>query len=823
MYLRLISILTVFAVSPLVVAQDGVTQWLKRMGCDELLAVYLEDQLEHGTKNTQVRAAIQLADVYAIMLARSDQDGDKELLNRAISLFDRISDTGSTELKLQLYRGTYIAIEQILERYRCRIYDLHDAGIAISQLREVVDNFDLLHKNLVKSVRSDRTPNEKKMNQLGLVTSYLAWAHYYIAWHDGDLSQASKAVDLFAEILLGERPSLHVVALDLKSLETGARAILGIALCKAILQDPEGPEPWFEELEDPATWSAVRQLVPRWKFFLHVDELGWDDVLQDVLTLENVNQTLLFRVAAAHALEHYSNSTAKEIAKHSLAGLVELGQLGIVSDLIKLHGVDALGVDGFISKYIEAEMEFRQLKETYVSDEPTKDEQIRTKFKAIAHTFEQAIQSNDVLKYPSLVDDCQFMLGLSFYYSSQFNKAATAFQRAIEGKNKEQSVWMAIVSLDYIESLSPEEQQLKDELSELYLEKWPYSHHATELTIHRSETEAPSSKNIEALLAIPHSDQKYEDAQRQASRSLYLMWQNTSSLQRASIGNKYVTIAVPLMKSDLLHHDDSKATEMATVRALRLLEVSLHPDVERTVAADRAIETIEEIEKRKTYALQIFQSEINFRKIQLHLLHQRSTEAANLLLEMLNSSTQDNWMTVSAQLLWNYWALEESKVDDNLRYLVGIQLLAQLKESQYAMRQYIGVASATAQSAFAVYNKNKDDVIGQDALRISRILFSQQPLILQILILNAEIEMVLGDQQVSLQHWKTIAEGSKRGSQQWLQARFHSILMLSVESKEDAIAVLNQHHVMYPNYGQEPYGSKLRSLHNQLRGGNLGS
>ena len=180
-------------------------------------------------------------------------------------------------------------------------------------------------------------------------------------------------------------------------------------------------------------------------------------------------------------------------------------------------------------------------------------------------------------------------------------------------------------------------------------------------------------------------------------------------------------------------------------------------------------------------------------------------------------------MTVSAQLLWNYWALEESKVDDNLRYLVGIQLLEQLKESQYAMRQYIGVASATAQSAFAVYNKNKDDVIGQHALRISRILFSQQPRILQILILNAEIEMVLGDQQVSLQHWKTIAAGSKRGSQQWLQARFHTILMLSAESKEDAIAVLNQHHVMYPNYGQEPYGSKLRSLHNQLRGGNLGS
>lgn len=816
MFLRVISLLFLLLMAPFASAQDDVTQWLQRMGCDELLARYLENELDNGDRKAKIRAAKQLADVYAIMLARSDQKGDKETLQRAISLFDRIPEAGTTDLRLQLYRASYIAAEQILERYRLRISDAEEAEIAISHLREVTDDLQSLRDSLLKQLKSSRTQNEKKQQQLGLITSYLAWARYYIAWHEQDQAEATQSAQLFAEILLGDSPHLQTVSLDLKTHETGARAILGIALCKSILKDPIGPDRWFNELEDQSTWSSVRMLVPLWKFFLHVDNKEWDLVLVDLQSPNGIDQTLMYRVAAVHSLEDYSHPTAKNVAKQSIEGLIHGDQLGIVSDIIKAYGTDAMEQDGFISLYIMGDITYRDLTETYTSDEPAKTQETKEAFAEIAHTFEQAISAKDASAFTSLIDDCQFMKGLCLFYAGQFNDSSIAFRKAAEGNNKEQAIWMAIVSLNYIEQLSDSQLETKEELTGLYLVNWPNSEHATQLTIHQSGTESASPQNIEKLLAIPHSDPRYEDAQRQASRTLYNVWQQTTEIDQSSVGNRFVSVAMPLMITDSTLKDDLKATEIAAVRAMRILEVALHPEVMRFVAAKRSIEILDEIEKRNTYSIDTLRHEITFRHIMLHLHHQEHDSAANLLVNLIQSAPQDKWTTIAATSLWNYWASLETEIEDELMYMVGKQILANLTEYQYANREYLQIATQTSEAAFDLYLTTKNTEFGEDALRISRILVSQKPLIVQILLLNAIIENELGDQEVALTRWKTIASGSSKGSLQWLQARYNIILMLSNSSEESALAVLNQHHALYPNYGKPPYGSKLKELHNKL-------
>ena len=818
MCLRLISLLFLLLFAPIATAQDDVTGWLQRMGCDDLLARYLENQLDHGDRKAKIRAAKQLADVYAVMLARSDQKEDKETLERAISLFDRIPEAGTTDLRLQLYRATYIAAEQILERYRLRISNQEEAAIAITHLHEVTEDLQSLRDSLLKQLRSSRTQSEQKQQQLGLITSYLAWSRYYLAWYEGDQSQATDAANLFADILLGDTPHLKSVSLDLKAHETGARAILGIALCKSILKDPRGSKPWFDELEDKSTWSSVRLLVPLWKFFLHVDQKEWNFVLEDLNSPNGVDQTLIFRVAAVHALEDYSNSVAKDVAEQSLAGLVHANQLGIVSDIIKAYGTDALEHDGFISNFIMGDIAFRELNEPDKSDEPATDSNTQQAFADIALTFDRAIQATDSASYKSLIDDCQFMMGLTLFYSSQFDKASTAFIQASEGDSKEQAIWMAIVSLDYIDPLTPKQQVIKDELSATYLLNWPNTEHATQLTIHQSASETSDPQNIEALLAIPHSDPKYEDAQRQASRSLYNLWQQENDFNRDAIGNKYVTVAMPLMIADSIHIDELRATEVAAVRAMRILEIALHQNVMRIVAAQRAIKILDEIHIRDTYPILELQNEINFRKITLHLHLQEHEEATSLLIEMIRVSPQDRWTTIASTSLWNFFSSTDVNAKDELLYPVGKQILSNLTEYQYGNREYINIATKTAQAAFNIYTNTKDTLIGEDALQISRILVSQKPLIVQILLLNATIEMELGDSEVALSRWKTIASGSTKGSLQWLQARYYTILMLAEQSPENALAILNQHYILYPDYGKEPYGPKLKILHQNLQG-----
>ena len=821
MFQQLISIIVIFCFSTVALCQDNVSTWLQRMGCDDLLASYLEGQLEHGSRKEQIRAANQLADVYAVMLARADGASDSETLKRANALFERIPEAGTTALRLQLYRATYIASEQILERYRLRISEKEEADIAITQLHEVVIDLESLRVSLLKRARSSKSRDEKKMQQIGLITSYLAWAKYYIAWYENDVQSARDAAQLFAEILMGERPSLQSVSLDLKSHDTGARSILGIALCKSIMSESEGSEPWLEVLEDPVTWSEVTNIVPLWRFFLLVDYQDWKAIINTLEYSLEIDKTLISRVAAVHALEHYSDITAKEVAKLAIATLVEQRQLGIVRDIISKYGYEALDKNGFIAKYISGDIALQNLKSTYPSEEPAVDETIKQSFLLIANQFELATLADDASQFPSVVDDCNFRLGISLYYAGQFGDAASAFEQAAQGNNKEQPVWMALVCLGYLTDLTEKQEKTKQDLISFYVENWPNSEHAAQLVLYKSVTDEATPADIDDLLSIPRSSPQYEEAQRQASRILYSMWlQNDST--HVTIGNRYISIASILLAEDVKQEIDSKKIQVAIVRALRILEVSLHEDVLRIQAAQNALDALDTLSEKPSVDLSAFDFEISYRRIVLFLLNDDVQQATDLYLKLSEEFMESTWAQHASTRLWNAISstslATETEVRPLLLYKVGSLILGQLSESQFGNSQNIGVASRTAHAALTLFETTNDPKYKEDSLAIARALFASKPNVVQILFLNAEAEMKYGDTKTAMQHWKTISSGTPPGSEQWLTARYYAIQMLSADSPTKAIELLEQHVVLYPDYGGGEIGALLEELHASLKG-----
>ncbi len=813
----LISAFFVFYFLTLASAQEKVVVWLHRMQCNELIAVYLEDQLLHGDRNTKVRAAKQLANVYAQMLASADRQDDKDTLLKAISLFERIPEAGTVELRLQLYRATYLSAEQAMERFRFRLSDRVETDIAIVELQKVANEFRALRKTLQKKIKTSRSPKEKNKEQLDLATSYLAWSLYYAAWYEEDSAKATEAAQLFAEVLDGAKADLDQVSLDYRWYEVGARAILGIALCKAIIQDSEGPDPWFEELNDPETSNAVRKIVPLWRFFLYLDSKSWDKVLNSLDNSYGANQAVMCRAAAVHANENLSNPAARNVAEQSISTLIDIGQLGIVSDFINQFGNDLLPRNGFIANYLEGDIAFRKAKETFTSDTPPEDQKTRNTFFDVASMFNRALHANDADMYSSLVHDCQFKWGLCLFYSSQFEKAVIAFQQASDGAKKEQAIWMAIVNLDYIEQLSDEQRELKDELSELYIKNWPNTVRATELVLNRASFDTASPEAIEELLLIPHSDPKYEQAQRQASRSLYKMWLSAREVQRGTVGNKYISVALPLMIADSNQSDDLHATEVSSVRALRILEVALNPDVKRIVAARRAIDVLDEIQKRQGDSLQKFSNEILCRRVSLYLLENNLEQASSHFLEMNVCCPEDSWTRQAARELWSIFHSREHELPLLLRYAAGKQLLLGIETHQYASDLYLDIALKTSEAAFELYKQDSTEVVAaEDALSISRVLVAHKSDVAQVLVLSARVEMELGDSTLAKERWQLVVSGSQRGSLQWFMAKYNSILLLEQESAERALEVLEQHQILYPEYGQEPYGSKFRQLHDRL-------
>ena len=144
-------------------------------------------------------------------------------------------------------------------------------------------------------------------------------------------------------------------------------------------------------------------------------------------------------------------------------------------------------------------------------------------------------------------------------------------------------------------------------------------------------------------------------------------------------------------------------------------------------------------------------------------------------------------------------------------------LLNSIEEQEISTPRYIGIAQQTAKSAFELYLSENDKQAGADAIRYSKILISAYPKSKEVLQLSAPIEESLGDKNLAKQYWKTVASGSQKGGEDWLEARFNYITLISNENPATALAILNQHVALYPAYGANPFGPLLESLHKKLK------
>jgi len=73
-----------------------------------------------------------------------------------------------------------------------------------------------------------------------------------------------------------------------------------------------------------------------------------------------------------------------------------------------------------------------------------------------------------------------------------------------------------------------------------------------------------------------------------------------------------------------------------------------------------------------------------------------------------------------------------------------------------------------------------------------------------------------GENQASLDAWRTLLSGYRPGSESWFEARTEHLKVLSRVDRERAKAVLRQHSVLYPDLGPEPQATELRELAEQL-------
>ena len=138
----------------------------------------------------------------------------------------------------------------------------------------------------------------------------------------------------------------------------------------------------------------------------------------------------------------------------------------------------------------------------------------------------------------------------------------------------------------------------------------------------------------------------------------------------------------------------------------------------------------------------------------------------------------------------------------------------------------VAVFATVAAAAFELWSASRD--AGSDegpaemrdlAMQLDRAVLRAAPRNEESLRRLAATADAAGDHRAALDCWSVLLAASPSGSDTWFEARYHALRVLLKIDAARAKDLLAQHKVLYPAYGPEPWGARIRDLETSMSGG----
>lgn len=891
-----IALAACLAIAPPAAAQS-LDEFLEEYGLHELLAIHLEEQLETAVEDERQTIILRLADLYTNLLDQVADPQDRESLRRRSRELLSLAPEGSaTGLRVALLRSNYRIAEQIAERHRLRLASDEEVSEAKSDLRAAIpelerlrtllrDRLEVMDRRMERARRSEvaaMSAEADRTRQLAAQTTFLlAWARYYQAWLEGRPQIAQDAESLFAELLhIDERvPDPGEVSIDLRSDESFARSILGMALANSLTSTTATAMSWLALLEHPQTNKAIREQLPAWRLSVlleHQDFAAAIELYRDARDrLEDAIPVAWIRLAAVMSLEReLSTLLASELASLAVTDLAARGELDQVYDLAERYGVDQLGVEGFAVAYVKGVLAYRNAQNQHDSEEPAEEPAAMEAFAEAEKALRAAVEEADDEDPATAVADARRLIAWCLYFQRKFIEAADQFvaiSDALPGNRAAEPLWMAIVALDrHQQELMmqgrPEDPKIADRVDRLadqFLRRFPEHEQAARLLIRRSvRIASPSMELVEELLLVPESSPVYDPAQRRAAQMLYRLFRDAGARTREAIGAKYISVAAPLNErdADLYHVGGEMEAERVAVRARRILEVSLDEQVGRTRAASDALDRLTALVEAQTdpETAAGLSPDLRYWRVRLQLGLGNPTEAFNAAMAALDEPEPGNWdrraamaVLAHADRSWNDLQERENVADETLEQIIALGPRVLPDELQNAVDSGrtpsegdpsnadggdsdsdlaaaggfapdgtdLRVMALVSEAAYELFARSGDRAMGRTSLQWHETLLVWEPNDRGVLRRTGLLAERFGREELALLCWRRLLAGLPAGTFDWFEARYHQLAILARTTPEQALEVLDQHALLYPEYGAEPWGSRLRALHKRLANG----
>jgi hypothetical protein len=849
-----------------------IAGWLEQRGLRALLVTHLEEQME-ATRDPQRRTelAARVARVYAELLDEaSDAERVAALERQGRRLLESVVGIESDELRLALLSASQRSAARTLERWRLRQGRGEEAAAALATLNRILPEL----RDLSRTLNTGQQALQRKLSRSSGVESAMltqeierwgrlrsqatfltAWSLYYAAWMERRPELLREAEGLFIELLdTGSKsPGAEDISLDLRELEPYARAILGLALVRGLLQRPAAAEEWLALLEQPPSFEALRQELPAWRLSILLDGGRWEEATQLVkkMAADPATPALWLRLAAARALEDAgAGKDSSSLAQIAVAALASRGEIGHVLDLVRrsgAEGLEAAGIKerGFVLHYVRGVERFDAARARHGGNEPLTgaiagigdDAATIALYDEAARELRAAVEQLDAPSFPEAAVAAQALAGWCRWYAGRWLDAADAFEKASATQrppDAAESLWMALLSLDRLRGAPSADHALAaraDRLAQKLLNDHPGSPRTPFLLLRVAAGGDATPEQIDQLLAVPASSAAFPAARRAAVQALYGLYRRASGVERTEAAQRFLATAVPLFdeeEPELATMDDTQRVGFL-IRGRQLLDAALAPGVTRHELARKVLERLITRGEEGVLDLEPLHEELGFRRLELNLHAGDLAAAERQARELLERGTVASWREAIAKAMFRdaverWRAAGPAGLDDAsaLRPVVewGGHLLRSAEEEQdlplrraaFADPAIQAVLATTIEAGARLLAINGDRDLGERTLVRLDELALARPNDAAALRWDAQVSQALGQDSRALAKLRTLVAGAGVGSELWFESKWRLLTILARTDPARAREVLEQHKALQPDYGPPPWDERLREL-----------
>lgn len=842
-----------------------VERYLQLHGLEELRAAHLRERLRSSGGDERLEIAEHLGDIYASMLGGNiTPERRLELESLSKELFEMVPNVDSFGLRIKLAKARYLPAEHTAERWRLALTSPEELTEARRVLSQVRDEFDRLGQELARRVeafsRQQRRGGEgdeaaiaaaiKEATALRSSAFYYAgWSGYYLALLSDNPRDARESENDLGWMLGSEggTPSTEQLGSALLRFEHVGRAALAIALCKS-LQDAHGSAlTWIGELEAS---TDLHQSVRDQLFGRKLDILAragrWDTMVEAVVARRDgdplsVADARLLGVLVMREGSRPGSSGGKAaqlLAGVAVGDLISRGEVGHVLDLLRRFGTLPLGGDGFIVGYVRGLLAYDEAREAHAkagedTSVPTSDAAVAGKYEAALRLLNGAFEADDARTYPTERARAGMSWGLSAYYRGKLLEAAAALEKtasvAADDKLREEALWMAVVALDRAaESGNEEARQWGERLSALYITEFPSSERAAVLLLRQADaSQAETEHAIEVLFSVEPDSPIYEAARRHLGRLLYRVYRSSPASKRDAEAARFLRVAEELLRMDeqvVANGDDEarrQAAQAVVVRVRQILDVVLSSRAPELDRAERAMNTLERIAAEMGLSLGDLEGEMAYRRLQIALARGQNEQVETHLAQLTRLGGRFA-RAAERQLYRNAveaWSRPDPGVDDARRLVrFGGRVLANPDDpgDRLTPEALLGVADRVVEAAVYLWEQAQEETMRDLAIRLTRDWFERGVWTEHMLRVLSTLSEQTGKTQQAFDAWNTLSTVYRPGEVTWFEARYNAIRLLIDLDASKARDAMNQHRVLYPSFGPDPWGAKLQALSARL-------